>query len=146
MTNLLALGDVSKANEVHVLKLLHPDTKEPLKLDDGTELTISYVGSDSDEAREANHENRRINVQRASDGLEYNPEVEDAGFYRLLAYVTKGWTGIPRGWIDGSEDASPIEFTQDAAFKLYKRQRWVRQQINAAFTRSQNFGTASRGS
>lgn len=146
MTDLLSLGDTAKANAVHTLELVHPDTKEILVLADGSKVTVDYVGFESDDALAANRENRKIGYKRMADGLEPSPEVEDNAFYRLLAYCTKGWGGVPKAWLHGPDSdgaADPLPFTRDNAMGLYKRLPWFRIQMNTAMTRQRGFGKAS---
>lgn len=144
--DILGLGDVAKANTVHTYTVVHPDTKLPLAIGEGSYVELDYVGFESDAAKAANHENRQINYKRATEGLEYSAEVEDAAFYRLLAYCSTGWRGIPKAWLHGpkSEGASdPLPFTRETALKLYARLPWFRIQANEAMRKVQGFTKAS---
>lgn len=106
-----------------------PGTGEPCQTD-GTPVTITVHGVDSDQHRKAWRAmlDRRANAKtkkvRSADW-----EAETA---RLLAQITESWEGVV--W-----DGKPLPCTEADAAMLYTRVPWLREQLDEFLNERGNF-------
>lgn len=124
------------ASEGVPLQLLHPQTGEPLALDDGTPMEVTVVGTDSDEwrARERAIANKRIaNFGKKPVTAE---ELETDNLLNLVACI-KSWRGMV---LNGQE----IPCTDEHKLALLKRLPHLRRQVDNFVGNSANFLKASR--
>jgi len=135
MADLASLTNDYRPDEGYELQLR--DQNDALLLnDDGTPMTITVLGTDSDVAVKAKHQtsNRRLQsgprAKVTSEGLE-------ADGVNYLSKLTVGWN-ITLG---GEKPA----FTREAAAKLYANPRlaFIREQVDAAIADRGNFLKAS---
>jgi uncharacterized protein CbrC (UPF0167 family) len=100
----------------------------------GTFFTI--LGTDSDKFREIKAQRSRDIMDMVKNrGEGYMPSVDeiDLSSCEMLADCTTGWRGLE------DESDQPIEFTRDAAVKLYVDYPRIREQINVAMSEYGNF-------
>lgn len=108
--------------------LLHPGTLEPL-VDDGTPLTLTLQGADSEAWQNSGLEIERRN--RENEGKEKPNPVHD--LCARLARVTKGWSGFR------DTTGKEMPFSSEEAEKLYRGSPEVFEQALARVTRRANF-------
>lgn len=132
--------DLSKLNlEVYAeqgatLELEHPVTGESVLQDDGSPVTITLLGQDSKAWRAKNKEyqQKRIAKMAKNRKREIDFSVSDEEACDLLAACTLGWVGIEEG-------GKAIEFSRDAAYDLYMRFPWIREQVDTFIGDRANF-------
>lgn len=119
--DLAALDGAATAEEGAVLELRHPNSGELIFTPDGKPVTIRLAGEDSFLYRRAQHtaQNRRFSrgalTKLRAEELE-NDQVE------IYAACTLAWTGIA---LDGQD----LPCTRQNALMVYKRFRWVVDQV-----------------
>lgn len=123
-----------KAGKGAPLTLCHPISGEKLQDKDGKPVTITLLGSDSDEYQKQDRANNKARLAKAQRSRRFipTPEELEADNVALLAAVTTGWSGIV---VNG--EAPECNTTQAA--KLYKEQLWVREQVNEFVSDRSNF-------
>lgn len=129
----LADLDTKKTSEEgRILKLRHPSTKEILT-HGGKEFSIVLRGSDSDEYNRVFKKNMRKQMQLAKkNGNIVDADVSESATTDMLVSMTVGWTGI---YLNGAE----LQFSKEAATKLYTDYRWIREQVDAFIHDRSNF-------
>lgn len=134
--DLSKLDTASVANEGAVMEVTHPVTQEPLKQDDGSLVTITLAGIDSDIYRRAVYASgdRVMKVVRA--GQENRAADLDNDKLSTLAVCTLAWSGIE---LDGQK----LDCTRENARKLYMRVPWLREQADTFIANRANFLKAS---
>lgn len=142
--SLLALNTASAANAGRVMPVLHPEDRTPLKNGDAT-MTLTLLGRDSDAFIRAENTARNRSVEQLSENVKFSAAAVDLEAAKTLAACTTGWTGIPKGWLDGSDDETPAKFSEEAALALYTSPglKWVRDQADRFIGNRANFLTAS---
>lgn len=129
----LADLDTKKTSEEgRILKLRHPSTKEILT-HGGKEFSIVLRGSDSDEYNRVFKKNMRKQMQLAKkNGNVVDADVSESATTDMLVSMTVGWSGI---YLNGAE----LQFSKEAAAKLYTDYRWIREQVDAFIHDRSNF-------
>lgn len=123
--------DVVSAAEMGAEVILrHPGTDEPL------DIKFKVVGKDSKRVYNALRVvgNRRLN----SNTRETLDKIEADGIALLVA-CTVGWENL-------QEDGEDVPFTPEAAQRIYKEYKWIREQVDAFVQDRANFlktGSAS---
>lgn len=136
--DLSALDTKKGAEEGFRIELRHPKTNEPL-----VGWWIHVLGSDSDTYQNQLREFQRLraDVFKRNMRVTYTPEERENEGLELLAAATRGWSD--KLMLDGA----PLQFSQDAAKKLYARFPWIKEQVDAAVADRANFlpgnGTSS---
>lgn len=123
------------------LELLDPND-EPLFYKDGKKkkvpVTIKLLGMDSKVWRNKNRDVQRERIakmtRKKSKNVDHTVSDEDA--CDMLALCTIGWDGI-------DEDGKPLEFSYDAAYKMYMSQIWIREQADTFIADRANFFTSA---
>lgn len=115
------------------LNLLNPRTSEKFE---GTVIKLAGADSRAYRAKKQQQESARLAkmVKRQDYSLQATPEEES----ELLAEITLGWTGVFEK-ING--EVVEIEFSKEAARKLYLDQFWIRAQVSGFVTERSNFFT-----
>lgn len=59
----------------------------------------------------------------------------------LFVKCTDGWENLPTGWIEGTDDDTPVAYSQENAAKLYGQpgMYWIREQLDAYVDERQHF-------
>lgn len=136
--DLSALDTTASSEKGAVLELLHPTSGAVLTQSDGSKVTITLAGEDSERYRRATRASidRRLKAQQSGRRLQlYAEEMENDAIERLVA-VTISWSGIGMGEGD-------LPFSADAARALYRKLPWVREQAEAFVLDRANFLKAS---
>jgi hypothetical protein len=125
----LADLDTAKGGEEGFeLQLLHPTTGDPLT----TKITV--LGQDSDTYQDAAREQARKRSVAMRKRRNYQPSTEelDSDFIDLAVAATKGW-------VDMQVDGKDYPFTVANARLLYRRFKWIREQVESAIGDRNNF-------
>jgi hypothetical protein len=134
--SLLSIFDTESASNAGAeLTLLHPVTKEPVEFK-GKPITIRLLGPDSDvytkhiqsKAREA-----RRNAAKGKKEADLDFEKLKREASELYAAMTIGWDNMP------GDDGKQLEFSRDAAVKLYITYKDIRTQVGDFIGSSENF-------
>lgn len=125
------------AAEGVVLPIKHPVTGQPLKLDDGTAVTVIMVGMDSAEwrAREREVANKRL---AGTAGTLTAEDIEEESLASIAA-VIKGWTGIRIG-------EREYACTPENKLQMLARYPHFKRQIDAFLGNRENFLKVSQES
>lgn len=81
------------------LKVLHFQTRMPLKAQDGAPVTIAHLGRDSAKVVAKAREQRNQGVEDARNGIPFDATAQDFREAELLATGFTGWHGVPQGWL-----------------------------------------------
>lgn len=101
------------------LSLKDPFTQETIRDENGKTLDFFIYGRDSDVAKNALRDRDRRYGRQAI----LTPEQEEQSGAEFLAAITQGWSP------NVEDNNGPIEFTKDAAVKLYKENDWIATQV-----------------
>lgn len=144
--NLASLNFAEAANEGRPMPLLHPTERTVLLDADKKPVTINLLGRDSDVFVAAENAARNKAMEQLTGGAKYSAAASDEEMADILAKATTGWSGVPQGWVDGTNDGSPAKFSVAAAKKLYlnRGMRWLRDQADKFVGDRANFLQASR--
>jgi len=129
----MSLTGLITVNEGRPMAVKHPTTRAPLVAADGTPVVLTLLGSDSEVFTRAELESQRATVDSLTGGgPAFDPAARYAEATEVMAACTTGWTGVPQGWIDGTDDESPAPFSKENAAKLYANPgvKWLRIQAD----------------
>ena len=123
-------------NDGTVVELVGIDGAEPLLNDDGSQMTITVLGADSDVAVKHRAGNTTKRIQQAGRGA-VTGESLDSEEASYLAKLTVDWN------IQIGNEKPPYTF--GAAVKLYKNPRlaFIREQVDRAIVQRARFLKAS---
>lgn len=122
------------AEEGAELNVLHPKTYEK------TDIFIRIRGMDSPSYRAYAAEKKR--EAQLQPGHIPTPQEEEDSLIRSLAMMTIGWRGVEETK-EGEEVATIIEFSREAAVKLYTKHAWLRDQLAIFVANRGNFLSAN---
>lgn len=130
--------DISKIDSVKaaslgaVMKLMHPTENTVLTNDDGTPMTITLLGTDSDVYRKAQRLaiNRRMKSRKPATAEDIDSDALD-----LLSVSTVDW----KITLAGSMPACSTEAARD----LYATVPWIKEQVDTFINDRSNFLKAS---
>ena len=118
------------ANQGATLVLQHPADRTDLKQADGSNITISLLGKDSDVYVKADNFVQNKRVEAAKRQVKFSNAEAQQQNAETIARCTTSWSGVPKCWVEGGEDEAPVEFSFENAVKLYTTQRWVFEQAD----------------
>ena len=127
------LNLTEKADKGAELHLEHPVSGELLE-HDGKPMVIRLSGTDSAAYRKKQREHQNKRLAKMAKGRKADFSINDDEACELLAACTLGWSNIIK---DGEE----LDFSEDAAFDLYKEFPWMREQVDAFIGDRSNFFT-----
>jgi hypothetical protein len=115
-------------------ELENPATGEALTDDDSRPVAIKVLGVDSKAWREKNREfqRKRFHKMRRTKSKNIDHTMSDEDTCELLAECTVEWTGLV-------EDGEAIAFTKEAAFDLFMKYPWIREQVDVFIGDRANF-------
>ena len=133
LTDLSILDTVRNANEGEKVTLSHPGTGELFYNGDGSEMTVTILGPDSDKWKTTRHAiyNRRMALKKARVSGE---EVDNTLLNSLVA-VTVSWNITLGG--------EQPQCTPDKVREVYEKYPWVMKQVQAYFDDETNFSKVS---
>lgn len=128
MADLSLLDSVAVANQGETLTLLHPATNEEL------DITITLMGSDSDEYRNTIKKRFEAAQRQAKNKRNQEVDLDDAEqkSQELLAKMTLGWENLQM-------DGKSLKFTFEAAKEIYSKFPWIREQVEKFVSDRSNF-------
>lgn len=143
--SLTSLNTAAAANEGRAMPVLHPTDRTPLRDDKGKPVSITLLGQDSDTFIKAENAARARTMENLSQGAKFSPAASDLQACEALAHCTTDWSGIPKGWLDGTDDETPIKHTAENALALYQNPgvKWLRDQVDKFIANRANFLKAS---
>jgi len=128
--------DVSKkAEDGAILELDHPVTGDPLiDEESGEAISIILLGTDSKTYRDKQREyqRKRLSKMTKKRGKEMDLTMSDEDACDLLATCTVGWEHMV-------ENGEELEFSKEAAYKLYMKYNWIREQVDMFIADRENF-------
>jgi hypothetical protein len=148
--SLTSLNTARAANEGRPMNVLHPEKRTPLQWGAGDEkqnVSIMLLGKDSNTFIQAEEANRDETMANMTEGAKFSSAEQRLKGAEILASCTTGWSGVPQGWLDGTNNEEPAEFSRANAIKLYMNPgvTWVRDQVDKFVGTRANFLTASPG-
>ncbi len=137
--DLSTLDTAELANQGALLELRDP-SGNPILQDDGSPVTLTLLGEDSDVVMQINNRNANQFLRGTSgSGQSVTAEMSRTNEINKFAAATVAWSGVV---VDGE----PVKLSSDAAKALYRRFPWIRDQVRAFIGDRANFTKASRKS
>lgn len=143
--SLASLNYSAAANVGRPMPVMHPVERTPVKNGD-VEMSIHLLGQDSDTFVSEEFAAREKAVEDLTEGVKFSGKAADYRAIVLLAKCTVSWVGIPRGWIDNTEDETPAPFSFENAVKLYTNIKWLKAAADKFIGNRANFSKASPAS
>lgn len=135
--DLSTLDTAELANQGALLELRDP-AGNPILQEDGSSVTLTLLGEDSDVVTQVNNRNANQFLRGTSAGGQaVTAEMSKTNEINKFAAATVGWSGVV---VDGE----PLKFSFDAAKALYRRFPWIRDQVRTFIGDRANFTKASR--
>ena len=131
--DITAFDSTGPANEGAKMELRLPNGEPALK-DDGTPVTITLLGADSDAYQRASKALGNRSLRNRSQPLTVEQAITES--INLLAKVTVSWDGL-------TEDGQPLPCTEENAKRLYRSSLAVREQVAEFVNDRGNFVKAS---
>lgn len=139
MMNSKFAGLAIEVDKPQRMPLVHPNTRQPLRTEDGEEAFIELYSADSEAARKHNRsiQRRRLNMRGRG---RITPEEVEAEGVELLAALTTGWRLVSL-----SGDPLDVPFTPENARELYGSASlaWIREQVDEFAADRGNFPAPS---
>ncbi len=134
MFDIATLDTLTLSEEGVPMPVAHPKTRKALIGSNGTPITVTLLGKNSDTARAAMRRQADRASERASRGIVSSPEDRERNDAEFLAACTKAWTF-------DQMDGAPFPCTSQNAEKLWSDQRfrWLREQALAFILEDGNF-------
>ncbi|MNS58674.1 hypothetical protein D3C72_916010 [compost metagenome] len=139
--SLTSLNTASAANEGRVMLVLHPEDRTPLLDEKKKPVTITLLGRDSDTFIQAENASRNRAMEQLSKNVKFSAAAAEQQTCETLARCTVDWSGIPKGWIDGTDDETAAKLTEESAAALYASTgvKWLRDQVDEFVGTRANF-------
>lgn len=135
--DLSTLDTAELANQGALLELRDP-AGNPVLQEDGSPVTLTLLGEDSDIVTQVTNRNANQFLRGTSAGGQaVTAEMSRTNEINKFATATVGWSGIV---VDGEV----VTFSLDAAKALYRRFPWIRDQVRTFIGDRANFTKASR--
>lgn len=127
------LKDLKPKSDTVEVEIVHPNTLEPLKNEDGSTMTITMYAPHSKEYKAVVHEqtNKRLKQSQKNKRMELTAEDLERAGLELLAKATKSWNITFGG--------KQPKYSVDAAIDIYDEVFWIRDQIEEAINESLDF-------
>ena len=127
------LKDLKPKSDTVEVEIVHPNTQDPLKNEDGSVMTITMYAPHSKEYKAVVHEqtNKRRKQTAKTKKIDITAQELERNGLELLAKVTKTWNITYGG--------EQPKFSVDAAVDLYDEVFWIKDQIEEAISDSLDF-------
>lgn len=127
------LKDLKPKSDTVEVEIVHPNTQDPLKNEDGSVMTITMYAPHSKEYKAVVHEqtNKRLKQTAKTKKIDITAQELERNGLELLAKVTKTWNITYGG--------EQPKFSVDAAVDLYDEVFWIKDQIEEAISDSLDF-------
>lgn len=116
----MALSDMLPKLDDIVVTLVHPETQEVIKNDDGTPMTITMYNKNSSDYQEARFYSTK-GVTEESDQM-----VQTKAYIQVMVNSVKEWN-------------VGDEFTKETATKLFTHMPWILPQLAGAMAKESDF-------
>lgn len=128
------LNTTANAEAGATMEVSHPATGAPLTQQDGSPITVTLAGQDSDRYRAADRRiaNKRLAASSNGQRLKLTAEGIEADSLQRLVACTVGWNGVQWG-------GEPKDCTPENAREAYTRLPWLREQAEAFIADRANF-------
>lgn len=125
------------------MPLLHYQTRQPLRGENGEEAWIDLYSSDSDIARRHNRESQRRRLNMRGRG-KLSPEELEAEATDLLVALTADWSLMsPLTTLSPNGKPLDLPFSSENGRKVYDQVTWIREQVDEFAADRGNFTPAS---
>lgn len=112
--NIDGLAKLAEQDDEGAVVTIYQRDGEPYRAEDGTDATVTVVGTESKQYRDAKLAQSRKLFKRARSGArDMTPEEAEAGAQRLAAAAVIDW----HGW---EADGKPLACTPDNVLKILK--------------------------
>lgn len=127
------LMDLTPTTDIIVVTIKNPSTDEPLKNDDGSDMTITVYAPYSKEYKAVVHAiaNRRIKAAQGKKSVEYTVEDIESASLEGLAKTTKEWNITYGGEVP--------KLTEAKAKEVYDKVFWIKAQVEQGVEDSLGF-------
>lgn len=127
------LKDLKPKSDTVEVEIVHPNTQDPLKNEDGSVMTITMYAPHSKDYKAVVHEqtNKRLKQTAKTKKIDITAQELERNGLELLAKVTKTWNITYGG--------EQPKFSVDAAVDLYDEVFWIKDQIEEAISDSLDF-------
>jgi len=127
------LMDLTPKTDLIVVTIKHPLTDEPLKNEDGSEMTITVYAPYSKEYKAVVHgiANKRLKAAQNKKPTDYTMEELEAATLERLVKTTKEW--------NITYDGAKPKLTEAKAKEVYDKVFWIKGQIEGAVDTSLDF-------
>lgn len=127
------LLDLTPKTDIIVVTIKHPATNEPLKNEDGSDMTISVYATYSKEYKKVIHEiaNKRLKAAQGKNSKEYTMEELENATLESMVKTTKEWNITYGG--------EKPKLTEAKAKEVYDKVFWIKAQIEGAVESSLDF-------
>ena len=127
------LMDLTPKTDLIVVTIKHPSTDEPLKNEDGSEMTITVYAPYSKEYKDVVHgiANKRLKAAQNKKPTDYTMEELEAATLESLVKTTKEW--------NITYDGVKPKLTEAKAKEVYDKVFWIKGQIEGAVDTSLDF-------
>lgn len=132
--DLSTLDTTTAAEAGATMDVVHPATGAPLTQQDGSTVTLTLAGQDSERFRKADRKisNKRLATSASGQRVKLTAEGIDADSLERLVACTIAWNGI--GWGGADKECTP-----ENAREAYKRLPWLREQADTFIGDRANF-------
>lgn len=141
--SLSSLNFSAAANAGRVVEVLHPVERTPLKAIDGTPVTFSLLGQDSEAIRSVQRRTQDERRDKQRRGIKLKAADDERAEVEVLVAGITGWTGVPRSWIDvnAPTDETLVEFNKANAEALISNpgMKWLRDWIDTEISERAGF-------
>lgn len=127
------LMDLTPKTDIVVVTIKHPSTNEPLKNDDGSDMTITVYAPYSKEYKAVVHAiaNKRIKAAQGKKSTDYTMEELEAATMESLTKTTKDWNITYGGEVP--------KLTEAKAKEVYDKVFWIKAQVEQGVEDSLGF-------
>lgn len=130
--DLAKLDLTEHANNGAILEVLHPISGEPLTDNDNKVVTLTVLGSDSTQMRNAMSARAKKQINSKKPNQITTIDDAEQASAELLASVVVAWSGI-------EENGELVPFTPGNVIDILKKYSWLRLQVDQFVSDRSNF-------
>lgn len=128
-----------QANKGVIYTLKNPEDMGIDLLNAGKPIRFRVHGTDSDRFIKANNAKRGDEMADTRKGVKFSQSLSDLRVRQLVAAAVSDWENIPKCWVEGGDDETPITYTDENCRKLFENLNWVQEQIDVFASDRKNF-------
>ena len=127
------LMDLTPKSDEIVITLLHPNTEEIIKNDDGSDMSITVYASHTKEYKKAMHEqaNKRLKKAQKTKDQSFTSEDLEQASLDILSKVTKDWNITFKG--------EKPKMTLAKAREVFESVFWIKDQVEVGLAEPLDF-------